>query len=182
MHAHLRSGFTMIELMAAIVIIGLVAGVVSVSWERILPGQKLSSDVRALSSRLHSARSEAIARSAEFQVVYNFEQNAYWLRSPFGEDKKYEPDPEKRPIVFKTKLNDGISFHEITIDGEIYGPSKLEVFVRFDPLGASNDHTVVLKQDNPERFYTIEVLGLTGLIRFHDGFFEREPPRETEFQ
>ncbi len=172
----------MVELMVVIVVIGLIASVVGVSWDRILPGQRLNSAVRGISSRLHSARSEAIARAREYQIVYNFEENKYWMRLPFDEEGRFQPDPEKRAKVNVTKLQDGVSFHEITIDGEIYDASKVEVFVRFDPLGASNDHTVTLKQDNPERFYTIEVLGLTGLIRFHDGFFQREPPRDLEFQ
>jgi prepilin-type N-terminal cleavage/methylation domain-containing protein len=180
--ATLRSGFTLIELMVVIMVLGLMSGLVAVSWERVLPGQKLSADVRALSSRLHSARSEAIARSAEFQVIYNFEQNAYWVRTPFDNEGRYQPDPELRTRVFYTKLNDGITFQEISIDGETYDASKVEIFVRFDPTGAANDHTIVLHQDKPDRVYTIEVLGLTGLIRFHDGYFEREEPRESEFQ
>jgi hypothetical protein len=53
--------------------------------------------------------------------------------------------------------------------------------VRFDPLGAASDHTIVLVQPEYERHYTIEVLALTGLVRFHDGVFQREPPQEGDF-
>lgn len=175
-------GFSLIELMVAVVVIGLIASVVSVSFDRILPGQRLSSAVRGISSRLHSARSEAIARAKEYQVIYNFEQDTYWMLLPFDQEGRFQPDPELRIPVNVTKLQDGIHFHEITIDGRIFNESDLEVFVRFDPLGASNDHTVTLRQENPERYSTIEVLGLTGLIRFHEGFFERELPTDNDFE
>ena len=46
--------------------------------------------------------------------------------------------------------------------------------------GAASDHSVVLKQMPNEYEYTIEVLALTGLIRFHEGAFVREFPREAE--
>lgn len=177
-----RAGFSLIELMMAVLVLGLIVSVVSVSFDRILPGQQLNSAVRGISSRLHSARSEAIARAKEYQVVYNLEQDTYWMLLPFDEEGRFQPDPEKRRRVNVTKLQDGVHFHEITIDGKAYNIGDVEVFVRFDPLGASNDHTVTLRQENPERYSTVEVLGLTGLIRFHKDFFERDAPTDTDFQ
>ena len=67
----------------------------------------------------------------------------------------------------------------VTIDGELY--DKGEVYVNFDALGSTNNHTVVLYQRLFDRSFTVEVLGLTGLIKFHDGVFEREPAEEPDF-
>ena len=55
------------------------------------------------------------------------------------------------------------------------------MYVRFDPLGAASYHTIVLYQELFERAFTIEVLPITGEIRFHDGYFERELVDEMDF-
>jgi hypothetical protein len=56
-----------------------------------------------------------------------------------------------------------------------------QVVVSFDPLGAASDHTITLVQHPYDNIYTIEVLALTGLIRFHDGEFKREYPEDSDF-
>ena len=32
-----------------------------------------------------------------------------------------------------------------------------------------------------DRYFTIEVLALTGLIKFHEGIYERETPKDADF-
>jgi prepilin-type N-terminal cleavage/methylation domain-containing protein len=177
-----RGGFTLVELMVTIIVIGLLASVVGISWESMLPGQKLNTDIRVLSNLIAQTRSEAIARSAEFWMVYNFEQDAYWMLTPFDEEGQIQFDEEQRRALFKTKLAKGIHFDRIVIDGKDYDINDREVFVRFDALGSSSEHRIVLSQERPPALFTIEVLGLTGLIRFHDGLFEREEPRDSDFQ
>lgn len=177
-----RAGFTLVELMVTIIVIGLLASVVGLSWESMLPGQKLNTDIRVLSNLIAQTRSEAIARSAEFWMVYNFEQDAYWMLTPFDEEGQLQFDEEQRRALFKTRLAKGIHFDRIVIDGKEYTLNDREVFVRFDGLGSSSEHRIVLSQERPPALFTIEVLGLTGLIRFHDGLFEREEPRDSDFQ
>jgi hypothetical protein len=53
--------------------------------------------------------------------------------------------------------------------------------VRFDALGASSGHTIVLAQSPENNVFTVEVLGLTGEIDFHEGTFVREPPKDSDF-
>lgn len=168
--------------MVTIIVIGLLASVVGLSWESMLPGQKLNTDIRVLSNLIAQTRSEAIARSAEFWMVYNFEQDAYWMLTPFDEEGQLQFDEEQRRALFKTRLAKGIHFDRIVIDGKEYTLNDREVFVRFDGLGSSSEHRIVLSQERPPALFTIEVLGLTGLIRFHDGLFEREEPRDSDFQ
>lgn len=175
------AGFTMVELMVVIVIIGMIASIVTVSWEAILPRETLNAEVRRLSNVIQTARSEAIARSSEYQVVYDLESREYWLLAPFGEKGNYEPDPEQRQQLLRHRLPDGLRFHSITIDDEQFDTDE-QVFVRFDAVGSSNAHTVVLEQQGADPVQsTIEVLPLTGLIRFHQGIFERELVEDGDF-
>ena len=57
-----------------------------------------------------------------------------------------------------------------------------QVYVRFGPAGGSNAHLVQLHHAATDTTYTVEVLALTGLIRFHKGLFEREEGTESDFQ
>lgn len=174
-----RAGFTIVELMVVVVIIGLMAGIVTLSWTAVVPSTHLSKDVRTLASRISGARSDAIARNNEFQIVYNIDEDRYWVRPPFNKEGRVELREEERAILFETKLSDGVTFSEITIDGQSYNDGLVKV--RFDPLGASNDHTILLHHETVDRYHTIEVLALTGLLHFHDGIFKRDEVDDGDF-
>jgi len=181
-------GFSLIELMVVITIIAFAAGLASVSWDSVFPAQRLNSDVRELSSVLQGARVDAIARSIELRVFYDIDNEQYWLEFPrpdavatrTGTNRETEEiDEELKERLSFTSLSDGIEFVSITIDGEEWRDGQ--VFVRFDPLGAASEHTILLYQPKFDRHYTIEVLPLTGLIRFHDGVYVRELAQDEDF-
>ena len=173
-------GYTLIELMVVIIILGMVATLVLVSWESIVPNQRLNSDVRALAAHLHGTRNDAIARSATFQVVYDLEGERYWIETPFrAEGGGFAAADEERLVVEVTELGDGVTFESVTLNGETFENGL--VYVAFDARGSSCHHLVVLRQEMFDRYFTIEVIGLTGLIKFHDGVWEREPVEEGDF-
>ena len=162
-----------------LVVLGLIAGVAAVSWRSSLPRAQLNTTVRELSDRVHGTRADAIARNLEYRIYYNIDENSYWIETPFAIEGGIANGDQEKLTVSYSKLAETIAFHEITIDGETYSDGI--VFVRFDPLGASSDHMVVLYQEIFDRYYTMEVLALTGLVRFHDEFFEREEPKDGDF-
>ena len=181
-----RSGFTLVELMVMLIILGMLATLSFVSWRAIVPGTELNSAVRELAGTLSEARSDAIARNAEFQVEYYFEEAAdhprgYRIVSPYrrGEGGGLAFADEERLARSWIRLPESVVIRSITVDGKLYSEGK--VTVRFDPLGAASDHLIVLEQPEYENYYTIEVLALTGLIRFHDGIYSRSIPEEGDF-
>jgi prepilin-type N-terminal cleavage/methylation domain-containing protein len=181
------AGFTLIELLVILVILGMLATLTAVTWQSVLPRSELNSAVRELASTLSEARSDAIARNAEFTIEYYFEETdshprGYRVVTPFrvGNQGGLAARDEERLARRWQLLPDSIVFKSITVDGRRYADGV--VTVRFDPLGAASDHIVVLEQLPYENLYTIEVLALTGQVRFHDGEFMREYPREGDFQ
>lgn len=177
------AGFTLIELMVVIIILGMIGGIAMVSWEALLPNQKFNTAVRKLSEDLHKTRSDAIARSHEFRIYYNIDTDRYRIRTPFrigGGLATSEDENEERVWVEDTNLAlQDIDLMQVTIDDVTYYDG--EVYVRFDPLGAASYHTIVLRQDAFDRNFTIEAMPLTGDIRFHDGLFKREQAQENDF-
>jgi Tfp pilus assembly protein FimT len=181
-----RAAFTLVELMVMVVILGMLATLTTFAWRAVLPSTELNSAVRGLAGTLSEARSDAIARNAEFWIEYYFEETAehprgYRVVTPFrvGGQGGLAVEDEQRLARPWVVLPDSVEFQAITVDGKTFTGGR--VTVRFDPLGAASDHTIVLVQPEYENHYTIEVLALTGLVRFHDGVFQREPPQEGDF-
>lgn len=184
-----RQGFTLVELMVVILIFGGIVTMVTMNWERLVPDAQLNSSVRTLSDILNGTRSEAIARNAEFRVLYDIDADTYWVETPFlvtgglatvripGEE---DFDEGRRATADFQELAEGVDIVKITIDGEEYMDGQ--VYVRFSPSGGSNAHLVQLHHAATNTTYTVEVLALTGLIRFHKGLFEREEVTESDFQ
>ncbi len=176
-----RAGFSLIEMMGVIVILALVATIVSVNWNAILPRADLHAAVRILSTTLSGTRSEAIARNARYQIEYDLDQYRYRVLTPFRLDGTgLAVGEEDRRALQWTALPKGVQFQSIVIDG--IEQTKGHVFVQFDPLGTSSGHTIVLVQMPYENRYTIEVQGLLGLIDYHEGLYSRPPPKEGDFR
>ncbi|MCE9595086.1 MAG: GspH/FimT family pseudopilin [Planctomycetes bacterium] len=181
-----RRGFTLVELLGVVVILGLISSIAFVSYQSMIPASVLNSAVRELASTLQETRSEAIARSQPFWIEYYFEDTdahpkGYRVVTPFVASTTggIAVRPEDRAAQPFMPLPEGVEFREITLNGNTV--TRGQVVVRFDPLGAATDHTIVLEHKPYEAVYTIEVQALTGLIAFHDGVFRREPAKEADF-
>ena len=179
--AHAQSGFSLIEMMGVLVVMALIATIVSINWNAILPKSDLHAAVRILSSALSGTRSEAIARNATFQIQYDFDNQRHRVVTPFRVDGSgLAVGEEDRRALQWTALPNGVHFQSITIDGVEY--TKGLVYVRFDALGTASGHTIVLVQMPYENRYTIEVQGLLGLIDYYEGEYTRPPPKEADFR
>ena len=176
------AGFSLVELLAVIIILGLIGTVAVVSWQSLLPGAQVNAAIRDLSEALASARSEAISRNAQFEVFYDIDEDRYWVRTPYrlGGGLASADSDEERVVLNDVHLkNVGLQIESVSIDEETYVDGT--VFVRFDPLGAASAHTIVLYYPYFDKTHTIEVLPLTGEIRYHEGLYQRDEPREGDF-
>ena len=178
--AGVRAGFTLIEMLGVIVILGIIATLVTMNWRAILPRTELHSATRILASTISGAHSEAIARNAIFKIEYDLDKHRYRVNTPYRLGGGLAPNEDERVAQDWIELPESVRFSRIQIDGVEY--RKGMVFVRFDPLGAASGHIVTLEQQPYKNAYTIEVQALTGMIDYHEGNFERTPPREEDFR
>jgi Tfp pilus assembly protein FimT len=159
---------------------GIIATVVTINWNAILPKAELHAAVREISATLSGTRSEAIARNALYQVQYDLENNRYRVVTPFRNDGGLAIADEDRRTLSWQALPKSVHFQSVTIDGKEY--TRGLVYVRFDPLGAASGHTIVLVQMPFENRYTIDVQGLLGLIDYYEGVYSRPPAVENDFR
>jgi prepilin-type N-terminal cleavage/methylation domain-containing protein len=175
-----RAGFSMIELLGVIVVLGLLATLISINWQAVLPRTELHTAVREMMETLQGTRSEAIARNAVHEVEYDLEQQRYRVVSPFRPGGGLAATREERMAQPWRRLPESVRFRSITMDGDEY--VKGLVLARFDAIGSVSGHLIVLEQPQLNNVYTIEVQGLLGLFSFHEGLFERPLPREDDFK
>ena len=178
-----RAGFTLVELMVVVIILGLIGGVAVTSWAAMLPNQQFNSAIRKLSEVLYGTRSNAIARNREFRIEYDLDQDTYRVRTPFKPGGGLATTEEEADHLwdYETDLKEnGIDLLQVTVDGQTYADGRVQVY--FLPLGGSAHHVVQLRQTLFERDFTLEVLPLTGEIRMRDGLFSREPADEGDFR
>ena len=67
--AHLKKGFSLLELIVVLVLLALAAGVVMPSFSRGLRGLQLETSGRDLMTRMRHARSQAIAKQKVFRII-----------------------------------------------------------------------------------------------------------------
>ena len=170
----------MVEMLAVIVILGLIATIVTMNWRAILPRTELHSAVRMLDSTIQGAHSEAIARNAIFKIEYDLDNHRYRVNTPFRLGGGLAANDDERVAQPWTPLPESVRFTRIQIDGVDY--VRGIVFVRFDPLGAASGHIVSIEQQPYKNAYTIEVHALTGMVDYHEGVFERQPAKEEDFK
>lgn len=173
-------GFSLVEMLVVVVILGMIATLVTINWRAILPKTELHSAVRTLASMIQGAHSEAIARNAVFKIEYDVDKHRYRLNTPYRLGGGPAANEDERMALDWVELPDSVRFQRVRIDDVDY--PKGMVFVRFDPLGAASSHVITLLQKPYDNAYTIEVQALTGMIAYHEGFFERTPPQEDEFR
>jgi Tfp pilus assembly protein FimT len=74
------SGFSTIELIAVVTVMGIVAAIALPSWSKLLPNYALNNSVRQIQSELHSIKMRAAAENVGFQLAYLQGANVYTIQ------------------------------------------------------------------------------------------------------
>ena len=64
------NGFSMIELIVALAVMGIVAAIALPNWNSLLPGYALNNSARQVQSELHNIKMRAAAENVGFQLAY----------------------------------------------------------------------------------------------------------------
>ena len=80
MDSNVKFGYSVIELIVAVSIAGILAAIALPSWNRLLPFYQLDSSARQVHSELHNIKMRAAAENVGFQLVYSDGETTYTIQ------------------------------------------------------------------------------------------------------
>ncbi len=117
-----KDGFSAIELLAGVAVMGIIAAIALPNWHALFPGYALNNSTRQIQSEMHHLKMRAVAENVHFQLAY--------LQGASG----YTIQRDSKPLVTKP-LAQGVT---VTKDGTI----------SFTPRGTADGDRVRLSNAN----------------------------------
>ena len=154
-HASGKDGFTLLELILVLFLMGLMAGIVLPFVVSTLDRVKLQSEARQISSALQFARSEAITKKTLFTFNADIDNNQYWLATP-----KEKEVTQTKTLDETVKIKNYQGAEETVSDGTF--------IINFYPRGNSSAGTIHLQSsiaESDELVYAITIDPITGKPR-----------------
>ncbi len=143
-----QRGFTLIELIAVLMLMALIAGAVAFSLGSNLKGVKTRAAVRDLTAAMRYTRGLAIIQHEQRALEIDVDARTYQAPG--------------RPLI---ELPEGLDMKLLTAAKEQTGDSK--GLIRFFPDGSSSGGRVTLKRQDHE--WRVEIAWLTGEVRMEEG-------------
>jgi general secretion pathway protein H len=154
-----RAGFTLIELVIVLVIIGIASGLVGIMIGRGSGGLEMKTFTKEISSVLRYARNHAVSEKQKYCFVINKEDGMVRLFTDKdkteNKDKEDNEEKEGLPVISRPFPEDLL----ISIDDD---DSDVQ-FIEFFPQGNSSGGTIKLEKENGS-IYFIEINRITGKI------------------
>jgi prepilin-type N-terminal cleavage/methylation domain-containing protein len=88
---HHAKGFTLLELLAVVGLLGIILFFVIPNVDSMTPGARLKSSARGIASSIELAQGQAIATGKEYTLAYDLSKGSYWIILP-------PPEPEPKPL------------------------------------------------------------------------------------
>jgi prepilin-type N-terminal cleavage/methylation domain-containing protein len=169
-----QGGFTLVELIAVVVIVGLIAMVTVTRLDFLLPKYRLRGAAREVGSLLGVGKAHAAAQGKDVYFEVDLAQGRYWLLAAFP---KQEPGDdirvsvESRPLeyqqIFDRTLPDGVQFTDVVLgdkDKVNNGRSR----ARLSALGSSQ-HLILNMRNDEGKEMSVKMNGFTGVITYVEG-------------
>ncbi|MCX7703888.1 MAG: GspH/FimT family pseudopilin [Planctomycetota bacterium] len=179
------NGFTLIELMAVILIIALATGIVVTNLDYFSPKYSLRAEARMISGNFEYARSSAIRQNKTFSLVYDLDENSYSVLLPAETDEEGRILEEERKTAggSSVKLKYGVKLAAVIMpDGNKTTSGTVQVDI--SPFGETGSHIVVLKRaDDDEQSLYIRMDSYLGTTEFSTkelSFFPEEEEKDEQ--
>lgn len=155
-------GFTLLEMMAVLVVVGLAAGIAMPSISVSLQQWRLRTAVREMNTMLKFTRTQAVAKRQAFQLVFDRTRHLYWLDRPNAVLDAEQADAKGLRLI---ALPAGVRFGTVRIGGRESGADRLGML--FSPYGTTTGSLVQVVNDRGQGYQIVldQVTGQTEIRR-----------------
>ena len=153
MHFARNKGFTLVELMFVILILGLTLAISLPGFGRFLQTWKLHGEVDQFASILRTARSAAVMRNVDAVFQFDVNNGTYFYYEDNDGDGQRD-NSEYRSTIFS--LPPGIRFESHTLSATT---------LTFGPKGNTNESGAIILENGLEKTRQVSIFGGTGNIR-----------------
>lgn len=176
------AGFTVIEILVVIVIIGLITAMVVPNLGAFVPRARLDAAAKVLAANIDYLRSEARIQGKRYSLELDLDRGTWRRVLPPEERLTTEQDVqslEPRQEEW-SRLQEGVRI--VTAGNGNEGMAKGGTFALvFDHNGQTGDQSIVLQlADDPTMTWTVNIRGLTGQCEILEDFEGKQHlPEET---
>ena len=164
-NARNTGGFTLIELAVVIIILGLFVSFALPKFND-LGDVNLKSTARDLSTTIRYLYSEAAFKKTIYKLVFDTENNEYWVEILNGNEYEVSTDPFLR----KKQLSSNVFIKDVITERTLGKPkSENTEFILFLPTGFVEPAVIHLGGTNGS-FYTLATNPYTGSTKIYDDY------------
>lgn len=158
LNPHRQAGFTIIEMMVVIVIIGIVASLTAPSFINMMPRLKLKSEARTNLNYLRLARSRAISENNQFGIYFDtYNDNFVYFKDTHDVQYAYYLEDQDTLIEGPIAMSSNVSYLNCTF------MSNCVIF--YSNGSASTSGSIDVINSESDDSYTISVLASTGRVK-----------------
>jgi len=182
--ARRAGGFTLVEIMVTIAVIGLSMSVIFSGSKSLLPQTRLRATAREMGAALEQVRTQAVLVQEPILFAYDIENGGYEAYYPYERDEKGNPTgPGRSPITSYTRLREGVALRKVRLPGSALRDTGV-VTLTVSPLGRIPPHEVVLyNPDYPDtEIVTLRVSGLANRTAVLEGDDVMAVPQDVDFR
>jgi len=161
-----RAGFTLLEVMIVIVIMGMIAGIAIPQMNNMFK-VNLKSSLRKLSGAILFCFNQSVIKQSSLRLNFDLDTGEYWLtylvvRGSTGEFMEVPND-----IFNREKLPPGVFFKDVLTPHNIEKQTEGEEFISFFPTGFVERSVIHVTTQSGE-IYTLVIKPLTGKTVIYD--------------
>ncbi len=180
-----RSGFTLIELICVVTILGIAVALAAIRLDYLVPKYRLRGAAREVGALLKQAKSKAASAGRDVYFQIDVSQGEYWMLVPFpktnDDGTPKEPPEWEYQEIFRRALpretGSGVEFANVILGADQKVDSG-KALVRISPFGASNHVIVNLRLGDAPM--SVRMNGLTGVLSFSESHKEADELLEDQ--